>query len=62
MDAVIVAPAGGARRPAMRCVDFFVVPRVIAGAAMAEIVQDIPISPHCPVRLVFPRVEPVADV
>eukprot|EP00959_Pyramimonas_sp_CCMP1952_P195064 4079119-Pyramimonas_sp.AAC.1 len=36
MDAVIVAPVGGTCRPAMRCIHFFVVSRVIAGAARAE--------------------------
>eukprot|EP00959_Pyramimonas_sp_CCMP1952_P436312 9136508-Pyramimonas_sp.AAC.1 len=46
----------------MRCIDFFVVSRVIAGAARAEIVHDVPLSPHYPVRLVLPRIEPVADV
>eukprot|EP00959_Pyramimonas_sp_CCMP1952_P004881 102418-Pyramimonas_sp.AAC.1 len=60
MDAIIAAPDGGTCRPAMRCIDMFVASRVIAGAVRAEIVQDVPISPHYPVRLVLPRIEPVA--
>eukprot|EP00959_Pyramimonas_sp_CCMP1952_P438358 9177260-Pyramimonas_sp.AAC.1 len=46
----------------MRCIDYFVVSRQIAGQARAEVVQNVPISPHLPVRLVLPSVEPLCSV
>ena len=45
MDAVVIAPEHGTCRPALRCIDVFVVSRQIAGQARAEVLQNVPISP-----------------